>query len=164
MHLTADDLLRSLREEGMRVTRPRRAVCEVLARSHGDHLTAAEILSRAEETLGGDIDQSTIYRTLDALERVGYLHHVHLGHGPGVVHLSEESDHHHLVCESCGRTTDIPLEELEEALREVARRYRFRPDGVHFALVGKCLVCVDGTKHSVNSQPRRLFGGRSPIH
>ena len=141
MRLTADDLLEALRQRSLRITQTRRAICDVLATSHEEHLSAADILERAREKARVGIDQSTVYRTLDVLEELGYLHHVHLGHGAGVYHLTEESDHQHLVCEHCGKSVEIPLEELAPVLATVTSRYGFVAEGVHFALVGTCEDC-----------------------
>lgn len=138
--LSAEVLVDDLRRAGMRVTVPRRAVCRILARHHDEHLTVAELHGLAERETGGRIDVSTIYRSVEALEIAGRLHHVHLGHGPSVVHLSEHSEHHHLVCEICGRTTDLPLTELDELSVHLGERYGFVVDGLHFALIGRCLV------------------------
>lgn len=142
MHLSSDDLINALRERSLRVTRARRAICDVLASSHEDHMSAADILARAVASAGVGIDQSTVYRTLDVLEEFGYLHHVHLGHGAGIYHLSETSDHQHLVCELCGTSVDVPLEELAPVLASVTARYGFIAESVHFALVGTCQTCA----------------------
>ena len=80
MHLTPDELIRALQGSSLRITKARRAICEVLATSHQEHMSATDILERAREQAGVGIDQSTVYRTLDVLEELGYLHHVHLGH------------------------------------------------------------------------------------
>jgi Fur family ferric uptake transcriptional regulator len=143
MHLSADDLINALRERSLRITRARSAICEVLATSPEEHLSAADILDRAREKAGVKINPSTVYRTLDVLEEFGHLHHVHLGHGAGVYHLSKESDHQHLVCERCGTSVEIPLEELAPALSKVTARYGFVAEGVHFALVGTCRSCAE---------------------
>jgi Fur family ferric uptake transcriptional regulator len=142
MHLPADDLIDALRERSLRITKARRAICEVLATSHEEHMSAADILTRVREIAGVGIDQSTVYRTLDVLEDFGFLHHVHLGHGAGIYHLSEASDHQHLVCERCGASVDIPLEELAPVLATVTARYGFVAESVHFALVGTCEACA----------------------
>lgn len=142
MHLSADDLVNALRERSLRITKARLAICEVLATSREEHMGAADILERARVRAGVAIDQSTVYRTLDVLEEFGHLHHVHLGHGAGVYHLSEESDHQHLVCEHCGISVEIPLEELAPVLETVTARYGFIAEGVHFALVGTCEACA----------------------
>ena len=143
MHLTADSLIDALRGRSLRITKARRAICDVLATSHEEHMSASDILDRVRERAGVGIDQSTVYRTLDVLEELGYLHHVHLGHGAGVYHISEEVDHQHLVCERCGTSVEIPLEELAPVLATVTSRYGFVAEGVHFALVGVCGDCAE---------------------
>ena len=138
-HLDPEVLVGALRQAGLRVTKPRRAVCSVLAESHADHLTATQIRERAERVARSRIDPSTIYRTIDALEQMGHLHHVHLGHGPAIVHLRTSEGHHHLVCEVCGRTVDVPMDEIVGAIEEVGNRYGFTIDSAHFALAGRCV-------------------------
>ena len=137
-HVTADSLTAALRSVGLRVTKPRRAICEVLAAAHDDHLSAVDLHERAEVAAGSPIDQSTIYRTIDALEAAGFVQHVHLGHGPAIVHLKGATDHHHLVCEVCGRAVDVPFQEVTDAISGVAAEYAFDVDSVHFALIGRC--------------------------
>lgn len=141
MHITAERLLASLRSSGLRMTVPRKAICQVLAESQDEHLTAADLHRRVEEVTGGGVDPSTIYRTIDVLEEAGHLHHVHFGHGPGVVHLSEESQHHHVVCESCGRTVDIEQGELQ-SLTELLASHGYSPGSVHFAIIARCQSCT----------------------
>lgn len=141
MTTDAELLVAALRGAGLRVTLARRVICRVLAEAPEEHLSASDILGRARE-LAGEIDQSTVYRTLDVLEELGFLHHVHLGHGPGVYHLSKQADHHHLVCEGCGRAVDIPLDELGPAFESITRRHGFVPDSLHFAILGRCGYCA----------------------
>ena len=64
--------------------------------------------------MAGPVDTSTVYRTLEALEGIGYVTHVHMGHGPGVYHVAPTPTHHHLVCESCGTAVDVPARALRE--------------------------------------------------
>jgi len=141
MHVRAQDLEAALAANGLRLTAARRAICRVLARSHDQHLTATDLLRKVKRASPG-VNLSTIYRTLEALEGAGLLHHVHLGHGPGIVHLSEATDHHHLYCERCGKTVDLPLPELGPSLRRLAARHGFRLGGVHFAIAGLCQACA----------------------
>jgi Fur family ferric uptake transcriptional regulator len=143
VHLTAGDLIAALQGQSLRITKARRAICEVLAASREEHMSASDILDRARERTESGIDQSTVYRTLDVLEELGYLHHVHLGHGAGIYHLSDAMDHQHLVCERCGNTVEIPLEELAPLLAAFTTRYGFVAESVHFALVGTCEECAE---------------------
>jgi Fe2+ or Zn2+ uptake regulation protein len=142
--ISAEQLIDDLRSAGLRITKPRRVICEVLASSHDAHLTPADLHAEAEAVAGSTISPSTVYRTIDTLESVGRLHHVHLGHGPAVLHLTDHGDHQHLVCEICGRTEDIPLDEMSGMIRALEKRYGFEVAGVHFALVGRCVSHRDG--------------------
>lgn len=140
MRISAEHLLESLQASGMRITKARRAVCRVLAEAHDVHLTAADLHQRVELVTASKVDPSTIYRTIDVLEQAGHLHHVHFGHGPGVVHLTEGSLHHHVVCESCGRTVDLAQEELA-SLATVLEKHGYKAGSVHFALIARCQSC-----------------------
>jgi Fe2+ or Zn2+ uptake regulation protein len=137
---TEKDLIEALRRAGYRITLQRRLICQVLAMSPGEHLTAADIVARADAPEGA-LDPSTVYRTLEVFEELGILHHVHLGHGPGIYHLSRQADHHHLVCENCGQVVDLPLETLQSAFGEMISEFGFVPDGLHFAILGRHVKC-----------------------
>jgi len=127
------------------MTGQRRAICAALVRFHDQHLTVSALREKAQAEAQSAIDLSTVYRTIDALEQEGLIRHVHLGHGPSILHLSDPPDHHHLVCEVCGKTEDIPLSELEAMIAAVEEAHGFVADSVHFALVGRC--AAHGEKH-----------------
>lgn len=138
--MSADDLVAALRVAGLRVTATRRAVCEVVAAHHEEHLTAGGVAGR----LGGRVDQSTVYRTLDALEAAGVLTHAHLGHGPSVWHLAGDPPHHHLVCDRCGDAAEVPLADFEAAVAAITTTTGFTVDPGHFSLSGRCARCRRG--------------------
>jgi Fur family transcriptional regulator, ferric uptake regulator len=140
MHIDTDQLIAALRADGLRITDARRAVCAIIAESHADHLDASAIYDRAVQ-LGIDLDRSTVYRTLDALERAGAIRHAHLGES-AVYHLADEVHHQHLVCSSCGTTVAIPEADLDEFLTAIRERTGFTPDIEHFAMSGLCSACT----------------------
>ncbi len=137
MKITADDLVTGLRRHGHRVTRARRLVCEILAAAPHEHLRAADIGERA----GTRLDLSTVYRTLDALESIGLVEHVHLGPGASAYHVAPSTRHHHLVCEECGRAVDVPVGDLERAVESVTTAHGFVAHSAHFAIMGRCEEC-----------------------
>ena len=138
--MTTEDLVTGLRRAGFRITTGRRAVCAVL--SEGDsHLRASDVLERARAYAPG-IDQSSVYRTLEKLEELGYLHHVHLGHGAGVYHVSSRADHQHLVCVDCGKTEEIASEVMSPMLDKAAAEVGFSEAWLHFAIQGRCSRCA----------------------
>lgn len=138
---TRSDLIQALRRAGLRITAPRRAICTALADSAGEHVGAGDILERARRVADGGVNESTVYRTLDTFEQLGILRHVHLGHGPGVYHFVDEQPHHHLVCERCGKSVDVPLADVRPLLKMVAAKHGFNAEGMHFALSGLCEDC-----------------------
>src|ERR687895_577208 len=98
-------ILAALRDQGARMTTARRALISALVDAES-HVTADD-LAATVQARHPDVHRSTIYRTLDALERLGVIDHVHLGHGRAVYHLADEP-HHHLVCEACGAVIEVP--------------------------------------------------------
>ncbi len=127
-----------LAAHGGRRTAARHAIVEALLAS-GSHVTADEIAGRVQRRLPS-VSLSTVYRTLEALEEVGVIDHVHLGHGRAIYHLADE-DHQHLVCERCERVEELPAARLRSFLRMLDRDYGFRVDRRHFAIVGVCRAC-----------------------
>ena len=148
MHVAVDDLVAALRTEGLRITKPRRAVCAVLAASHGEHLSAPAIHERTSSETGVAVDQSTVYRTLETLEAAGLITHTHLPAGASVYHLADEAPHQHLVCVGCGRTLALPESEIERFVAEIKAKTGFVLDPTHVALSGHCAECAAATLRS----------------
>ena len=142
MHISPEVLVEALRSEGLRITAARRAVCSVIASRHGQHLSAATIVDDLRSTEAKQIDQSTVYRTLDALEDAGLLIHSHLGHGPAVYHLPSEAAHQHVVCSKCGATATVPTDSLTGWIDAVRETTGFAIDPSHFAFTGLCGDCT----------------------
>jgi Fe2+ or Zn2+ uptake regulation protein len=132
-------ILAQLRSGGGRITPARRALVAALLASPG-HATAddlAELVQRSHP----DVHQSTIYRTLDALEELGVVDHVHLGHGRAVYHLADDP-HQHLVCEACGHVLEVPDAVFAELATALQRDYAFTLRPNHFAVLGRCAACA----------------------
>jgi Fe2+ or Zn2+ uptake regulation protein len=131
-------ILALLRADGGRVTSARRALVEALLAAEA-HVTADDLAARVQAA-HPEVHRSTVYRTLEALERIGVVVHSHLGHGGGVYHLADER-HQHLVCEQCGAVVEVPDEVFTPLARTVHKRYGFTIEPGHFALVGRCAAC-----------------------
>jgi Fe2+ or Zn2+ uptake regulation protein len=122
------------------LTKARRALLDTLAGT-SEHLTADELLDlvrRAEP----DVHRATVYRTLETLADLGIIEHTHLGHGPAVYHLSDDL-HQHLVCEVCGKVTEVPVSLMRSVERRLLDDYGFEMRPLHFAIVGRCRRCAD---------------------
>jgi Fe2+ or Zn2+ uptake regulation protein len=135
-----EEILGALRAEGLRATVQRRVVIAALL--GGPRHVTAEELTATVHAENPEIAKSTIYRTLEALERQEVIHHAHLGHGPAVYHLSTE-DHLHLVCVACGKVTEVPRGAYARFTRMLAETYEFSAAPHHFAVHGRCASCAD---------------------
>lgn len=122
----------ALRTRGMRVSGPRRTLLAALY--------AADEPRTAEELAGG-LDIASVYRNLDALEHVGLVRHVHVGHGPGRYALARPREPGYAACEACGRHVALPPDALEAIRAAVRCATGFASDFSHFPLVGLCPEC-----------------------
>jgi Fur family ferric uptake transcriptional regulator len=138
--IVTDGIVAKLRAGGGRITATRRVTIEVLL-AGGDHrhLRAEDIAVEVRQRLP-DVAESTIYRTLAALEELGVVTHVHLGHGPSTFHLADHP-HRHLVCRHCQTTIEVPSAEFTQLAKRLHDTYGFDIAEEHFALVGECRQC-----------------------
>ncbi len=135
------DVGERLRSRGERMTHPRRAVLTVLAGDR-EHLSVEQVAQRVA-TLAPKVHLTTVYRTLEALARLGVIQHVHLGHGSTAYHLVDVGDRHaHVQCRVCGRVWDLPVHLLEPVAKALSRDLSFELDATHVALSGVCATCT----------------------
>ncbi len=133
---------------GSRWTMPRRAVLELLSRT-SKHMSAKEIyatLHRMHPAIG----LTTVYRTLDLLERMGMLQKLSFGTGESRYELTGEekgTHHHHLICMKCGKIidyTDFLDEELElvkKTEEELGKKHGFEILDHNIEFYGLCPKC-----------------------
>ncbi len=97
-----------LRAVGLRATRPRLAVLEVLeaARTGHQHLPVTDIAEQARHR-AGDISTQAVYDCLDALTRAGLTRCIEPAGSPARYEARVGDNHHHLVCRSCGAVADV---------------------------------------------------------
>jgi Fur family transcriptional regulator, ferric uptake regulator len=133
-----DRIVSSIRDQGGRVTTARRALVTALVEAPG-HVTAEDLATLVQRAQP-DVHLSTIYRSLDALERIGVVDHVHLGHGRAVYHLTDEP-HQHLVCDVCGAVVEVPDATFADLGDTLRRTYGFTIRPSHFAVLGRCRAC-----------------------
>lgn len=122
------------------MTVQRRLVLEALRRAR-HHTTAEEIAARIRKRYP-QIDPSTVYRNLEALEALGHVTHTHFEDRVTRWHLAAASRHGHLVCRSCGSETEIPMSLLETLARRLRQEHGFEADLAHSAVVGVCRACA----------------------
>ena len=128
-----------VRASGKRLTVQRRLVLDAVQRAK-HHVTADEIARRVRMKYP-QIDPSTVYRNLEALEELGYVIHTHLDDRVTRWHRADSHPHGHLVCRVCGRETEVRPVTLDVMAKRIRDEYRFEPDLAHSAVVGICRHC-----------------------
>ena len=139
------DLAERLRERGMRVT-PQREQVLAAVRQLG-HATPEQI---SESVVG--VDVTTVYRTLELLEELGFVRHAHLGHGPPSYRPSEDQ-HIHVVCHTCGAVTDAAPDIVDELARQLHATDGFEVDRAHFTVFGRCRDCAASEGDTAGTKP-----------
>ncbi|WNV91922.1 transcriptional repressor [Umezawaea sp. Da 62-37] len=123
----------------MRMTPQRQLVLDAVREL--EHATPEQICQRVQAT-ASTVNITTIYRTLDLLDKLGLVRHTHLGHG-APTYSADDHEHVHLVCHRCGRTDEIPCEILDGLAGTLGDSYGFELDASHLALSGTCRDCLE---------------------
>ena len=133
-----EEILGRFTAAGGRRTASRQAIVEAVVGASG-HLTAEQIADQVQARFPS-VNLSTVYRTLDTLEELRVVDHVHLGHGRAVYHLTDQT-HQHLFCEHCELVEEVPVAKLRPLFGMLEREFGFELDRRHFAIVGRCRSC-----------------------
>ncbi len=122
-----EGLTKALREAGVRITRQRAALLDVIAKAD-DHPDAVELHRRAESEAPG-ISISTVYRTLTALEEQGVIHR-HLFEGASARFEHAEAEHHdHMIDVDSGEVVEFCSDRIETLQAQIAKELGY--DIVH---------------------------------
>lgn len=139
----ADLIVGALEAAGYQATRNRRLVAELVAATDG-HFTAAELLERGRKEHIG-IGRATVFRALELLTNLRVVERLDLPSGSHAYVLCDPDEHHHhLVCSSCGRTTDVADGDLARLVDEIGRRHGYLIETHRLELFGICPRCAAG--------------------
>jgi len=144
---TDADLIRQLRERGLRVTAPRLAVLRAVGEL-GDHPVVDAIAERARERVG-TISTQAVYDSLQALTDAGLLRRIEPAGSPARFETRVGDNHHHVVCRRCGAAHDIDCLAGIAPCLEPADLQGFEVDEAEITFWGLCPAC-----RSAPDQPR----------
>lgn len=104
------------------------------------HLTASDIYDAIREKFSA-VNRSTIYRALKRLVDEGEVSISDMGGGSQVYERYSDAPHHHLICQSCGKTFNLEDEVVQKFFREVETGKDFKIHTTHLILYGICSQC-----------------------
>jgi Fur family ferric uptake transcriptional regulator len=138
-----------LKEQGFRMTLPRRVILDLFSKSDG-HLLAKDIYIKINNKFP-DIGLTTVYRTLDLLVQKGMINKFDLGEGQSRYELAWDfkEHHHHLVCSKCGKMIDYndfiddEINFFADIQKFLSKKYNFQINNHEVYFYGKCNSCKD---------------------
>lgn len=114
-----------LRDAGLRITKPRRLILEILHDMEG-HPDAAQIFERAV-AMDSRVSLATVYRTMKALEESGAIQRHAFAGGPARFEQAQEGEHHdHLIDIETGEVIEFANPLIETLQEEIAARLGYR--------------------------------------
>ena len=125
---------------GLRFTKTRRKVLEVLWQSHNP-LGAYEILDRLQKD-GRRPAPMVVYRALDFLLEAGLAHKI--SSCKTFIGCSTPDENHEaqfLICESCGSAAEVAGQPLAEGLEKIAASAGFKINQRVVEIIGVCPNC-----------------------
>jgi Fur family ferric uptake transcriptional regulator len=132
----------SLRQRGVRLTRQRRLLLDLIDRS-GLHLDAESLYQMAKEK-DPKLNRVTVYRTLKLLKDGGLVDELDLAHFEGDQHYYEtrlKQEHAHIICLRCGRVEEFFGEELQNLRTQVQSQFGFEIVFARTEVGGYCSHC-----------------------
>jgi Fur family ferric uptake transcriptional regulator len=131
-----------LRAHGLRVTRPRLAVLDVLGR--GGHLEVDEIAVRVRQRLD-TVSTQAVYDVLGALARVGLARRIEPAGSPALYERRAGDNHHHVVCRGCGAVADVDCAVGSSPCLDPSATHGFVVDEAEVTFWGLCPPCQVAT-------------------
>lgn len=127
-----------LRTAGLRVTRPRLAVLDVL--HEGGHLDVDEIATKARTRLTS-VSTQAVYDVLGALSRAGLARRIEPAGSPARYEARTGDNHHHVVCRGCGTIADVDCAVGEAPCLDPNTARGFEIDEAEVTFWGLCPRC-----------------------
>jgi Fur family ferric uptake transcriptional regulator len=133
--------LEGLRQQGLRLTRPRRLILERLA-ADGVH-ASAESLYEALRGRRHPLGRATVFRTLKLFARLG----IAKGDAPAAprrrFEVAAGKPHHdHMTCLRCGAVLEFSSPDIERLQRAEAHRRGFVMQSHALEITGLCRRCA----------------------
>src|SRR5713101_3312288 len=141
---TTGKLQQAVRERGIRVTRQRRVILQVMDAAE-QHLDVDQSLESAQKIDAGD-NLVTVYRTIDLLKKEGLIDELDLLHLRGDRHYYETHgprDHIHVACLRCGKVREFESRLYEQLKEQIARDFKMKVTVSRTEVGGYCADCLE---------------------
>jgi len=135
------DFTKLLAKHDLKITQARVSLLELMAKEDKplDAQYLTDILQKASQ-----VDKVTIFRILNVLTEHGILRRLEFGEGKARYELNTE-DHHHLICQNCGKIEDISDCNIGALEKEIKQKKHFLVKLHTLEFFGLCSNCQKKT-------------------
>lgn len=134
-----DDWREQLRGKGYRLTPQRELILAAVDKL--EHATPEEILAEVASQATA-INMSTVYRTLEVLQELGLVRHIHLSDRAPTYHTVRAGHaHFHLTCRNCGQVISVDQEKAAPLVERLRVEDGFEVDVAHLTIFGAHSEC-----------------------
>jgi len=164
--LASQGIKGSLKERGIRLTRQREILLELIDQS-GRHLDAESLYQLARKK-DPKLNRVTVYRTLKLLKQSGLVDELDLMHLGGDQHYYEtrlKQEHAHVICLRCGRVEEFFGEPLQRLRRQIESHFGFNVLIARTEVGGYCAHCqtLRAREHSAAADLEPAIAGSEHI-
>jgi len=164
--MALDSVRGSLKDKGVRLTRQRQILLELIDRS-GQHLDAENLFQMAKEK-DPKLNRVTVYRTLKLLKEGGLVDELDLMHYGGDQHYYEtrtKQEHAHVICLRCGKVEEFFGDPLQRLRRQIEAHFGFQIVLARTEVGGYCSHCQvlrareieDAREQALDGLPQATF-------
>ena len=133
------DVLKHLREKGVRITETRKAVIDFIIQSH-DH-PSADMIYQALLPAFPNMSLATVYNNLKVLIDEGFVSELKVRNDTTTYYDFMGHQHLNVICEKCGRIADMDLD-LPDVQQEAADQTGYQITKSQMVVYGICPDCV----------------------
>ncbi|WP_203907033.1 Fur family transcriptional regulator [Rhizocola hellebori] len=123
---------------GLRVTKPRLTVLDILSR--GGHLEVEEVTRQVRAHLDS-VSTQAIYDVLGVLTRAGLARRIEPAGSPALYEARVNDNHHHIVCRACGAIVDVEGAIGESPCLDPPHTHGYDIDETEVTFWGLCPGC-----------------------
>ncbi|MEA1973459.1 MAG: transcriptional repressor [Candidatus Cloacimonadota bacterium] len=129
-----------LESKSLKFTNARKIILDVVFKNH-QHFHAEQLYNLIRKDYD-NISVATVYRTIPLLIEANLIQMSHRRNGKDYFeHIYGHENHLHLICENCGKIIEEDSQNIEDELKQLAKKHNFKITTIRVNAKGICAEC-----------------------
>ncbi|HEU5230624.1 MAG TPA: Fur family transcriptional regulator [Ktedonobacteraceae bacterium] len=142
MSISPETILNAFKQQGLRITTPRRTLALLLSETVGVDFTVEELwdmVLKREPAIG----RATVFRAVEILQELQLLDRIEFADGSHRFRFCHDAGqhHHHVTCSGCGKVAEVQTCLSVEQIANIASMANFAIEGHRLEFFGRCANC-----------------------